>query len=313
MPATSSCRRYILPALQAGAVYEDRYPLATALGRPLIARAAGRHRADGRGDRDRARLHQHPQRSGPPRVVYPRARSVARRSSPPAQAWDMTHAEKLEYARARHSGGSRRRRSVYSIDTNLWGRAIASGGLEDAWVEPPEEIYTLTRSPQDSPDSPAYVELDFEAGVPVRANGVRHVAPRADREPRDHRRRPRRRPDRRRREPARRHQGARGLRGAVGGRAPHRAQGAREARDSARSRAGQTRPEPHLRGSRLQRRLVLAHPRDHRRVRRRGPAARHRLGAAEAVQGRLPHRRPEVAALASVSSDALAAADPQAV
>ena len=163
-------KRFILPALQAGAVYEDRYPLATALARPLLAQklveiarmeaaTAIAHGCTGIHN-DKVRL------ENSIRALDPSLESIAA-----AQAWTMTPDEKLEYARSRNvsvpdaAGG-------YSIDTNLWGRAIASGGLENAWVEPPEEIYTLTRSPQDSPDQPAYVELDFEAGVPVRANGV---------------------------------------------------------------------------------------------------------------------------------------------
>jgi argininosuccinate synthase len=89
-----------------------------------------------------------------------------------AQAFDMSPEEKAEFARVRNLSVPDAGGRGYSIDTNLWGRAIASGGLEDAWVEPPEDIYTLTRSPQESPDQAAYVELDFESGVPVRANGV---------------------------------------------------------------------------------------------------------------------------------------------
>ena len=68
-------REYILPALQAGAVYEDRYPLATALGRPLDGQAPGRDRADGRRQRDRARVHRRAQRSGASRSLDSRARS----------------------------------------------------------------------------------------------------------------------------------------------------------------------------------------------------------------------------------------------
>jgi argininosuccinate synthase len=62
--------------------------------------------------------------------------------------------------------------SPYSTDSNLWGRSIEYGVLDDPWTEPPDDIYTLTRSPQDCPDEPAYVEIAFQAGVPVRANGV---------------------------------------------------------------------------------------------------------------------------------------------
>ena len=163
-------REYILPALQAGAVYEDRYPLATALARPLIARrlvqiarmegaAAVAHGCTGEHN-DQVRL------EAAIRALDPSLTIVAA-----AQACRLSREEKLAYA-------ADRRLPVpdlpgpYSIDSNLWGRAIAAGGLEDVWLEPPEEIYTLTRSPRESPDEPAYVQLDFDAGVPVRTNGV---------------------------------------------------------------------------------------------------------------------------------------------
>jgi argininosuccinate synthase len=87
--------------------------------------------------------------------------------------WEMSPAETLEYAHARDlavpPAGAE---SAYSIDANLWGRSIECGVLEDAWAEPPEDIYQLTRAPQDGPDEPAYVEIGFESGVPVTANGI---------------------------------------------------------------------------------------------------------------------------------------------
>jgi argininosuccinate synthase len=164
-------REYILPALQAGAVYEDRYPLATALARPLIAKRlveiarmegaeAIAHGCTGVHN-DQVRL------EASIRALDPSIAIVA-----PAQTWGLSREEKLEFARQRSIPVPDSQATPYSIDTNLWGRAIAAGVLEDAWVEPPEEIYTLTRSPQDCPDEPAYVELAFESGIPVRANGV---------------------------------------------------------------------------------------------------------------------------------------------
>ena len=164
-------REYILPALQAGAVYEDRYPLATALARPLIAkRLVEIARMEG----------ATPSRTAVPDSTTTRSawKPPSGRSIPPipiiaaAQISGMSREDKLEFARRRSVPVPDSTSSPYSIDTNLWGRAIAAGVLEDAWVEPPEEIYTLTRSPQDCPDEPAYVELTFESGVPVRANGV---------------------------------------------------------------------------------------------------------------------------------------------
>jgi argininosuccinate synthase len=164
-------REYILPALQAGAVYEDRYPLATALGRPLIAKrlveiarmegaAAIAHGCTGVHN-DQVRL------EASLRALDPNITVIA-----PAMIWGLSREEKLEFARQRNVPVPDSKGSPYSIDTNLWGRAIAAGVLEDAWVEPPEDIYTLTRAPRESPDEPAYVELDFESGVPIRANGV---------------------------------------------------------------------------------------------------------------------------------------------
>ena len=164
-------RQYILPALQAGAVYEDRYPLATALARPLIAKrlvdiarmegaVAIAHGCTGVHN-DRVRL------EASIRALHPSIELIA-----PALAWNMSRDQKFDYARARNVPVLDSYTSPYSIDTNLWGRAIASGILEDAWVEAPEDIYTLTRPPQECPDEPAYIELAFEAGVPVRANGV---------------------------------------------------------------------------------------------------------------------------------------------
>jgi argininosuccinate synthase len=162
---------YILPALQAGAIYEDRYPLATALGRPLIARhlvgiarmegaTAIAHGCTGK-DNDQVGLD-----------VSVRALDGALKVIAPARMWGMTRSDEIEYARARSIPVPVTMASPYSIDSNLWGRSIECGMLEDPWVEPPDEVFTLTRSPQDCPDQPAYVEIDFEAGVPVRANGI---------------------------------------------------------------------------------------------------------------------------------------------
>ncbi|MBA3887781.1 MAG: argininosuccinate synthase [Acidobacteria bacterium] len=162
---------FILPALQAGAMYEDGYPLATALSRPLIARRliqmarmegadAVAHGGAGNGN-DQLRLD-----------VSLRAVDPAMTILAPARLWGMTHAEVLEYAASRNIAVPAAASSPYSVDTNLWGRSIASGVLEDPWTEPPGDIYTLTRAGLGCPDEPAYLEIDFESGVPVRANGI---------------------------------------------------------------------------------------------------------------------------------------------
>ena len=162
---------YVLPALQAGAVYESRYPLATALGRPLIAKhlvkiaemegaTAIAHGCRAKGN-DQIRL------DVSARALNPEIRVLA-----PARAWAMTRVEEIEYARARGIPVPATIDSPYSTDANLWGRSIESALLEDPWLEPPEDIYALTRSPASSPDEPAYVEIAFERGVPTRINGV---------------------------------------------------------------------------------------------------------------------------------------------
>ena len=164
-------REYILPALQAGAVYEDSYPLATALGRPLIAKKlveiarmegadAVAHGCTGKGN-DQVRL------DVSARALEPDIEVIA-----PARLWGMTRRDEIEYARSRAIPVPATIESPYSTDANLWGRSIECGALEDPWVEPPEEIFALTRAPQGGPNDPAYVEIEFERGVPVRANGI---------------------------------------------------------------------------------------------------------------------------------------------
>jgi argininosuccinate synthase len=164
-------RDYILPALQAGAMYEDRYPLATALGRPLIAKklvevarmegaTAIAHGCTGK-DNDQVGL------DVSARALDPSVRVIA-----PARVWAMSRQDELDYARARGIPVQASPQSPYSTDANLWGRSIECGVLEDPWREPPDDIFTLTRSPQDCPDEPASLDLEFDAGVPVRANGI---------------------------------------------------------------------------------------------------------------------------------------------
>ena len=164
-------REYVLPALQAGAVYEGRYPLATALGRPLIAARlveiaqfenAGiiAHGCTGKGN-DQVRID-----------VSARALAPAIRVVAPAREWGMTRPDEIEYARAHGIPIPASVDNPYSTDANLWGRSIECGVLEDPWTEPPEEIYALTRAPTECPDVPAYVEVEFEAGVPAKVNGV---------------------------------------------------------------------------------------------------------------------------------------------
>ena len=164
-------QQFILPALQAGAIYEGKYPLATALGRPLIAKKlveiaeienAGTiaHGCTGKGN-DQVRMD-----------VSARALNPALRVVAPAREWGMTRPAEIEYARANGIPIPTSVENPYSTDTNLWGRSIECGVLEDPWTEPPDDIYALTKSPTECPDVPAYIEIEFEAGVPTQVNGV---------------------------------------------------------------------------------------------------------------------------------------------
>ncbi len=164
-------REYVLPALQAGAVYEDQYPLATALGRPLIARklveiaqaegaSAVAHGCTGKGN-DQVRFD-----------VSVRALDPAIRVIAPAREWGMTRPEEIEYANERGISVPVTHASPYSVDANLWGRSIECGVLEDPWAEPPEDVFSLTKAGAACPDMPAYLEVTFVEGVPTEVNGI---------------------------------------------------------------------------------------------------------------------------------------------
>lgn len=164
-------RDFVLPALQAGAMYEGRYPLATALGRPLIAKylveIARIEGADAiahggtNEDNDLVRL-----------SACIRALDASIAVMPLTTSWPFTRAQKIAYARERGIPVPSDAEARYTIDANLWGRSVMFGGLEDPWQEPPEDIYTLTRAPAEAPERAAYVEIEFTKGVPVRINGV---------------------------------------------------------------------------------------------------------------------------------------------
>ena len=161
---------YIFPALKADAVYENKYNLATALARPLIAKylveiarregaSAIAHGCTGKGN-DQVRF------DVSTIALAPDLKIVA-----PAREWGMTREETIKYAQKYKIPVPITKKSPYSIDENLWGRSIECGVLEDPWNEPPEEIYAWTKSPADAPDKPGYVEIGFEKGIPVGLDG----------------------------------------------------------------------------------------------------------------------------------------------
>ena len=163
-------RDFVWPALRAGAIYEGVYPLATALGRPLIAKHLVRialeegasgiaHGCTGKGN-DQVRFD-----------VSAAALAPALKVVAPAREWGMTRDDEIAYAKERGIPLDLNKRSSYSTDENLWGRSIEAGDLEDPWVEPPEEAYAWTVSVAAAPDEPRYVEVRFEQGVPVAIDG----------------------------------------------------------------------------------------------------------------------------------------------
>ncbi len=161
---------FIFPALQADAIYEGQYPLATALSRPLMAKllvdtaveekaSAVAHGCTGKGN-DQVRFE-----------VSVNALSPSLKIIAPAREWGMTREQTIEYAQRYDIPVPITAASPYSIDENLWGRSIECGVLEDPWLEPPADVFSWTRPPNEAPDVPAYVEIGFEKGIPITIDG----------------------------------------------------------------------------------------------------------------------------------------------
>jgi len=161
---------FVWPSLQAGAVYEKEYPLATALGRPLIAAmlvqvarregaTAIAHGCTGKGN-DQVRF------DVATAALAPDLEVVA-----PVREWGMNRDDEIEYAQKHGIEVPATSQSPYSTDENLWGRSIEAGVLEDPWAEPPADVYAWTKDPRRCPDEPAYVEIGFKHGVPVSIDG----------------------------------------------------------------------------------------------------------------------------------------------
>jgi len=162
---------YVFPALQADAIYEGQYTLATALARPLIAKimvevalkekaTAVAHGCTGKGN-DQVRF------DVTVLALAPQLDVIA-----PAREWGFTREQTIEYAQRYGIPVPVTVKSPYSVDENLWGKSIECGILEDPWAEPPEEVFTWTKSPQKAPNKPQYVEIGFAQGIPVSMDGT---------------------------------------------------------------------------------------------------------------------------------------------
>lgn len=161
---------YLSRAIKANAMYEGRYPVSTALARPLIAQLVGEiaelegatvlaHGATGKGN-DQVRFEVTWQ------CLFPGKRIYA-----PVREWGMTRDEEIAYAEKHGIPIPVTKSSPYSLDVNLWGKSCEAGILEDPWVEPPADVWSWTKAPDAAPAEPGYVEIGFAQGVPVSLNG----------------------------------------------------------------------------------------------------------------------------------------------
>jgi argininosuccinate synthase len=159
----------VAKALKANALYESKYPLVSALSRPVIAEAVASlavelgaeavvHGCTGKGN-DQLRFEL------AFKANYPGVRVIA-----PLRDRVWTRDEEIDYALARRIPVTAKRSSPYSIDENLFGRSIEAGVLEDPWAAPPEDAFFLTRNPDEAPE-PVEVVVGFEGGLPISLDG----------------------------------------------------------------------------------------------------------------------------------------------
>ena len=163
-------REFVLPVLQAGALYEGRYPLVSALSRPLISRhlvavarergaGAIAHGCTGKGN-DQVRFETAVAALAPDLAVLA-----------PVRDWGMTREQEIAYAHEHGIEVPVKSGAAYSIDHNLWGRSCEAGPLEDPWFEPPAGAFALTMAPERALAAPQEVVVAFEQGVPVAIDG----------------------------------------------------------------------------------------------------------------------------------------------
>jgi argininosuccinate synthase len=163
--------KYVLPALKANALYEGNYPLGTAIARPLmvekLVEMAKRldcdtiaHGCTGKGN-DQVRFEVSIMALAPDLSILA-----------PTRDWGMSREEELAYAMEHSIPVPVTVDAPYSIDESIWSRAIECGVLEDAWAEPPEDIFEWTKGHTNSPATPEYVDIGFEEGKPVSLNGT---------------------------------------------------------------------------------------------------------------------------------------------
>ncbi|RRD31568.1 argininosuccinate synthase [Streptococcus minor] len=161
---------YVLLALQGHAYYEQKYPLVSALSRPLISKklvemahktgaTAIAHGCTGKGN-DQVRFE-----------VAISALDPSLKVIAPVREWKWAREEEIKFAIEHGVPVPANLDSPYSVDQNLWGRANECGVLENPWNEAPEDAFGITVAVEDAPDTPEYVEIEFKEGKPVAING----------------------------------------------------------------------------------------------------------------------------------------------
>ncbi|WP_270306121.1 argininosuccinate synthase [Streptococcus infantarius] len=161
---------YVLPALQAHAYYEQKYPLVSALSRPVISKKLVEiahktgattiaHGCTGKGN-DQVRFE-----------VAIAALDSELKVIAPVREWKWSREEEIEYAKANGVPVPADLDNPYSVDQNLWGRANECGVLENPWKQAPEDAFGITNSPEEAPDTPEFIDIEFKEGKPVALNG----------------------------------------------------------------------------------------------------------------------------------------------
>lgn len=165
---------YLMPALKANGLYQKRYPLVSALSRPLIgkhlasvARKLGAdsvaHGCTGKGN-DQVRF------EAAVAAIAPELKSIA-----PIRDLALTRDKAIEFAEKNNLPIAQNKKSPYSVDQNVWGRAVETGFLEDPWNAPIEDLYSYTQDPDVFREA-TEITISFEAGIPVAIDGVRYSA-----------------------------------------------------------------------------------------------------------------------------------------
>ena len=162
---------YVANAIKANALYEGKYPLSTAIGRPLLAKLAVdiakkegadaiAHGCSGKGN-DQVRI------DGTVITLDPKIKIVA-----PVREWNMTRDKEIEYAKKNNIPVPVDVNKPYSTDENLWGKSTECGILEDPNEEPPSDVFNFVTLPENAPNKAEYVQLEFKKGIPTKLNGM---------------------------------------------------------------------------------------------------------------------------------------------